>query len=297
MTLNVLTWNSQGDRVDTMWRTLTQMGNPTVRIPPPGPNVIPGLTQQGATPQDDLLIFVCEAGTPPWINSRANVAWGHQYTFQYGKAHQTAWFNTSPASDGIAAAVDSWTARRRVADALWVPWQRCVNADAALRCSLALYWFPGSQSTLWCGLGSRSFTDYGDGRPLLTATLRGSFGSADILFAHLPANPYSASAALASVGSQAGQVLAEGQPVMVAGDLNIDASNLSPSAVPSGWIAVTPGVPTQGTPLRSDGGQLDWGMTRGLNVGQPTVMWTYNGSQQQGVLSGPSDHSMLRYVL
>ena len=53
MTLNVLTWNSQGDRADTMWRTLTQMGDPDLRLPPLGPNVIPGLTPQGATARDD----------------------------------------------------------------------------------------------------------------------------------------------------------------------------------------------------------------------------------------------------
>ncbi len=294
MTLRVLAWNSQGNKGDTMWADLAAMGTAGAKVP--GPNILPGHVAGAgnATDSDDLLIFVSEAGTPPWMLP-VDYAWGHEYSYQYGASHAGAnWFNRAPAAGGLAAAVGAWGTRGRPGDAAWVPWQRTIGGAPALRCSVALYWFPGKRSTLNCHFGRRALIDDGDRRPLLTATLtRGNAVQAALLFAHLPANHYTASQVLPELATQASQIIGEGVPRLVAGDLNINALKAGAmAAVPKGWGALRTGVPTQ-----NGGGELDWGIQSARLAGHhPSILWAQSNVAAPAC-SAPSDHAALLYDL
>lgn len=124
---------------------------------------------------------------------------------------------------------------------------------------------------------------------MLTATIKsGRHIRAVLLFVHLPASPRSAREALVDVTKQVGQVVAESVPLMVTGDLNVNAAKIVAADVPAGWTPLRTGAPTQ----RSDG-ELDWGLNNKLlRASNPTVVWPYVGAPAGG---GLSDHSMLWY--
>lgn len=143
MTLNVLCWNSQGHRSDYLWRNLIQMGDPQSRTHPiPGPSLLPGLYPasrqfpHNSQTSDDLLVFVCEAGIPPWMTD-VDVFWGQLYKFQYGDA--------SPAVPGLRL--------RAVASS------RRVSADAAAA-AYGVDWFDDPRALIdhpaWTSWWSRS---------------------------------------------------------------------------------------------------------------------------------------------
>jgi hypothetical protein len=301
MTLNVLTWNSQGNKADAMWGALNDIGTPGG---PAGYNPVPGVAPGGAGVRDDLLICVCESGTPPWISSGlATVAWGHVYGFRYGTnpgnhhpARPAAWL-ADPLPIGMAQALATWNGNtRRVADAVWIPWQVYVNAPPSLRCSLSMYWFPSRSSGSACEFGWRTLVEHDyAGRPVLTATItKGGRPRCVILFAHLPANQRTAAVALPELVARAHSVVPEGTKMLVAGDLNIDAlvPGVARAATPRGWTPVLPGRATQ-----NSGGALDWGIANDLlHVADPSMVWTCNGDRSAPPPgAGPSDHALLMY--
>lgn len=294
-------WNSQGDKADQMWSTLLTMGNPQLRPASrwPGSSILPGVPgptadfPANATTKDDLLVFVSEGSTPPWINPKAKVSLGHAYTFQAGSAGAgTGWINKTPSRGGIAQALAAWGGKgRRVADALWVPWQN-EPGKPSLRCSTSLYWFPGSESTLTLQPGVRALVE--DSRPLLTATLLiGGNLQATILFAHLPANHYKAGVVLPELAKQAEQVVMQSVPLMVAGDLNFNLQIKNAlNAVPAGWGVLRTNAPTQ-----NSGGELDWAMVKGISAMNPTRVWSQTIPTDVPPKMGFSDHAALLYQL
>lgn len=285
MGLNLIAWNSQGDKADALWRALvgTSRAAPFQQYLPAPLGTAPAGTS--------LLIFVCEAGNPPWYNSKADVAPGHVYRFSYGNDTKPLWFNQDSLNSGIGQALAAHTKDRILADAIWIEWQRPTIPGGPVysRCSVSAYWFPDLGGSVSATLGKRDLVHVGgeSGRPVITANFRaGGADKLSLYLTHLPAYTIGATEALRQlVAATAGIQPETAPPVFIGGDLNIDALAKPAPTVPKRWSAARTGKPTQWW-----GGELDWGIVKGASP-SVTRLWPYTTS----VAPPASDHSGLLY--
>lgn len=121
------------------------MASPNRHITTPVFLGVPAGAARGRPGRHSLLIFVCEAGIPPWYNSKADVALSHVYRFSNGKDTRPPWFNQDSLNSGIGQGLAAYTKGRILADAIWVAWRR-VDGGTYLRCSVCVL-VPGPRRT------------------------------------------------------------------------------------------------------------------------------------------------------
>lgn len=297
MSLIVLSWNSFGDRANEMWNDLR--------------------FQAEIGGADDVLVFVSEASTPPWITpGLLKIAEGHEYRYSVGQpsAGKAAapWFNaTYP--NGIASGIRARNAARKArseqSDAWWVPWQVYVNVPPSLRCTPVLYWFPGAGSKRTIKVVPRPLVTHAyAGRPVLTVATKFGESEVTLLFAHMPSGLTNAKVALPELALLASKVYGKDSPMMLMGDLNLNAFKDTVAEAVLQKMEFSASLTGEQTQNR--GGQLDWGAYNEVfgrlgTPATPTLLWRCRTDPSVnpptvgptvGGVDDASDHAMVRWV-
>jgi hypothetical protein len=226
------------------------------------------------------------------------------YLYSQGASDpNSTWFQPTYKARTIEEGLATWNykagkapAVKQRAEAVWLPWQANLEANQSLRCSLSLYWFPAADTTVSLAIGKRVLEELDKRRPVMTASIEGTAkAKLELAFAHLVASGKAEASLLWAAKMLANTVVGTGTPLMILGDLNIDASK---ATTPAGWGQAASGESTWGNTSGSQS-ELDWAtFTRGVSTTIPEALLRYEtGPKLNGVPIGMSDHSMMKYEL
>lgn len=262
--LNLVVWNSQGAKWDTLWNSYV---NPLV-----------------APPQTaDVIAQLVEAGWAPWVTP-GDVTINEEYWL----AQDVSYYDAATAQNSPFCVAVGAKRRRH---ALWIPWVKNLNAfKTNTRCSLGGMYLPAS---LQIAQINRIQVE-GLLRPVVR-TILGKVGGKSsvtprftILLVHMVSGyPAYAQRQLNDLIAAMSKLVAQGTEAIIVGDMNVDLLTRN-FVLPDNWRFLQVGAATQ-----QSGGELDYGILFDPNdqYGGATAQVV----QQYKTGNNGSDHSVMQY--
>ncbi len=266
--MKLIVWNSQGSKWDIFWNAY--------------------LTPQLGT--DDIGGFLVEAGVAPFAIPPPYTI-NTVYKFPTNDdAHDQQVATTSPFCAGVKA--------QRGRQAYWIPWVKTIDTQHPQpRCSMGAVGLTSKK--VYFGEVRREDADSTDrlfSRPIFSykAGVNTGSGAFDpkltILLVHLTAYAAKAQDQLDSLIARMTNIIPQGTPGLIVGDLNIDLLKYQ-LQLPAKWRFLNTGQATQ-----QSGGELDYGILYDPNntFASATVIILANFKT---LPNNPSDHAVLGYQI
>lgn len=249
--MKLIAWNSQGAKWDDFWTNWLWPAR-----------------------ADNVIGVLEEAGWAPWVPN------------QEVRINNVYWFDSTKVIRGNSTLCDGLYDARK--PAFWIPWAKNLDGiKTNSRCSM------GGVSLLMnynvnevCTLKDEAF----ELRPTVRVRIaKGDTPVFTILFVHLISGfPKGATIQLEPLIAHMSQMIPQGTPAIIVGDMNIDLLTQPIAPLPEKWRMRRTGVATQ-----QSGGELDWGLlydpNNQLGATTATVLTQFK--------TGPngSDHSVIGY--
>ena len=264
--MDVIVWNSQGNKWDTLW---------TSYLAPIAPA------------NQDLVGLIVESGWAPWVTS-GDVVINNVYWLN---TSLTYYDTTNAAASPFCQAVEA----KRRARAYWVPW--VANLDAMktnTRCSMGAVLLPAKrlvESGTRYNLKKNALFR----RPVFRFDVMkpndtGAIPDFSVFLVHLVSGrPNKAQEEMDVLTKTMSTLIPQGSSALIVGDMNVDLQTIAIN-VPNNWRILNTGGATQ-----QSGGELDYGLLYDPNgkfgFSTAAVVQQYKTGNNQ------SDHSVMRYTI